>query len=62
VVRVTAAKREKLDRASASYRRKYDRLYVQSMKAGSVEECARINAALARINAEYEAAKAEAAS
>jgi hypothetical protein len=54
---MTAA--EKLARASTKYRRAYDRLYVRSMQAGSAEESARIDAALARINAEYDAAKRE---
>lgn len=46
-----------LAKAAAKYRRTYDRLYVASMKAGSAEESARIDAALARANAEYEGAK-----
>lgn len=34
-------------KAREQYRRTYDRLYVQSMRADSAEESARINAALA---------------
>lgn len=46
------------ERINAKYRRAYDRLYTASAKAGSAEECARINAALARINRERDAALA----
>jgi hypothetical protein len=50
----------KLEKAAARYRRTYDRLYIRSMQAGSAEESAAIEKALARANAEYEAAKAAA--
>lgn len=44
--------------AATKYQRAYDRLYVQSMKAGSEAESNRIDADLARINADYDRAKA----
>lgn len=55
---MTASARATLAAAAAKYRRTYDRLYVQSQKAGSAAECERIDAALAAANRTYDAAKA----
>lgn len=50
--------RAEFEKARAKYRGTYDRLYLRSMRAGSAEECERIDAALAAANAEYDTAKA----
>lgn len=56
-LRVLAACEQALrDEAARKYGRTYDRLYVQSMQAGSGEECRAIEAALAAANREYEEA------
>lgn len=57
VAAMSPAARATLDAAAARYRRTYDRLYVASQKAGSAEECERIEAALAAANETYAAAK-----
>jgi len=50
--------RSQLEAARARYRRTYDRLYVASMRAGSKEECDRIDAKLREANEELAAAEA----
>jgi hypothetical protein len=47
-----------LDHAAALYRRTYDRLYIDSMRAGSKDECDKIDAALRVATERYDAAKA----
>jgi len=47
-----------LDHEAAIYRRQYDRLYLDSQKAGSKAESDRIDAALRAANERYDAAKA----
>ncbi len=51
----------KLDKARATYRKTYDRLYVASMQANTKEECDAIDASLALANLALQAAENEAA-
>jgi hypothetical protein len=50
---------QRLDAASAKYRRTYDRLFVASARANSAEESDAIDAKLRAANLAYEEAKAE---